>query len=82
MIIVRFLWALFKFIKSGCAIVSEHDRKKRLFTCYACEDYDRDLVRCKVCGCFLVLKTWCAKEECPNERWEARNENDQDTQMS
>lgn len=41
---------------------------KRLQECYKCE-YRMMKDRCKLCGCFLKVKTALKAEECPDGRW-------------
>jgi hypothetical protein len=42
--------------------------EKRLSTCETCP-YKMHGNRCKLCGCFIILKSGIISESCPDGRW-------------
>jgi hypothetical protein len=61
--------ALGRFVKIGMKTVSEKTKQKRLSICQGCEYYDKELMKCNVCGCYLEVKTKMASESCPLNKW-------------
>lgn len=63
--------AMSKYVQSGFAHVSLEERERRRVICESCPFFDAG--RCKICGCFLRLKTVIATESCPDNppRWGA-----------
>lgn len=64
--------------------VGEHEASARMLVCLNCEKRDAAENKCKVCGCFLDLKTgaktnWNAKQmrneitHCPLGKWNDKN---------
>ena len=51
-------------------ILPKEKREERLNICKKCEYFDKDLVRCKVCGCFMKIKTALAAAHCPKYYWD------------
>jgi hypothetical protein len=43
--------------------------KERLEICSLCEHYDAVGIRCKLCGCNLLMKTILEYEHCPISKW-------------
>jgi hypothetical protein len=62
---LRACW-YFIFIRRG-ETLSNKDRNARIRICKACPELCDS--RCKVCGCWVHLKTWCIDEHCPLELW-------------
>lgn len=54
---------------TGSVIVPSHVVQKRLETCYRCNDYNPTARQCRVCSCYLDLKTQLRAEECPKKKW-------------
>lgn len=52
-------------IKGGLA--PDDTIKQRLDTCSTCEHYTG--TNCKLCGCYMKIKTRIALEKCPVEKW-------------
>ncbi|NDB61366.1 hypothetical protein EB001_23445 [bacterium] len=44
--------------------------KERLKNCETCENYESDIGRCKLCGCFMKFKTVFPSAKCPLNKWE------------
>jgi len=64
--VLRFLFALLKFIIFG-EEVTEEEAKARMSVCKGCpfiEDHN-----CGVCGCNLEKKTKWSSESCPKNKW-------------
>ena len=58
-------------------VISKKLFKERMNTCYDCSSYDDTLVRCKECGCFLMLKAILVATKCPKDKWKKEEkEND------
>lgn len=49
--------------------VPEHVAKERFAICTACEHLYKPTHSCKLCGCFMGLKTTLARAECPKNKW-------------
>jgi tetratricopeptide (TPR) repeat protein len=56
-----------KFLGSGMKTVTNEARHKRLQTCQTCEHYTG--LRCRVCGCFVNVKSRMPHEDCPIGKW-------------
>jgi Family of unknown function (DUF6171) len=64
-----------RFLASGCKIVDQGEHDRRLSICRApCFFWDRDLGRCRACGCVDDLKAWIATQECPKGYWKETEE--------
>lgn len=51
--------------------VSPEIQKERMDTCLACEKLYKPTSTCKVCGCFMQVKTWLPEVKCPIDKWPA-----------
>ena len=51
--------------------VSEEIQKERMDICNSCEYLYKRTNSCKMCGCFMGVKTWMATQECPKKKWRA-----------
>lgn len=47
----------------------EEVKSERLAICEKCEFFRQQSRTCKLCGCFMDLKTTLAKAKCPDGRW-------------
>jgi len=45
------------------------DSEQRLKICEGCEYFQKRLARCKVCGCFMKIKTKIPFADCPEGKW-------------
>jgi len=57
-------------VKSAVAIIKNPrimNEGERLAICKKCEHYNNG--RCKVCGCFMFIKTRFAAMKCPINKW-------------
>ncbi len=43
--------------------------ESRLEICNTCEHFNRRMVKCKKCGCFMKLKTTLVQAKCPIGKW-------------
>lgn len=50
-------------------LVSDEIKEQRMNICRACDEYDASQVRCKKCGCFLLIKTTFSVDSCPLQKW-------------
>jgi hypothetical protein len=51
------------------AEASDDLAKERLKVCDECEFFGRLLRQCKLCGCFMDLKSKLLEAECPADKW-------------
>lgn len=68
---IRFLKATAREIKNrvqGITLTREEITKRREI-CGGCEHRNKRLNTCKLCDCFIKLKTTYHDEHCPDERW-------------
>jgi rRNA maturation endonuclease Nob1 len=49
--------------------VSAEVQAYRYNTCQGCEKLYKLTDTCKVCGCFMKVKTWMPNQECPLKKW-------------
>lgn len=47
----------------------EHIREERWKICQECPKLYVPTSTCKLCGCFMVLKTWLPYQKCPIDKW-------------
>jgi hypothetical protein len=48
---------------------TEEQAKDRLEICNSCDEYIKLTHQCKVCGCFMELKTKIKISKCPLGKW-------------
>jgi len=46
-------------------------QKERYDICLSCEKLYKPTSTCKICGCFMQVKTWLPGEACPLGKWKA-----------
>lgn len=51
------------------AKVSEEIQQRRMDTCNNCEQLYKVSNRCRLCGCFMGVKTWMKTQKCPIDKW-------------
>jgi hypothetical protein len=44
-------------------------QQQRWDTCNSCEKLYRPTSTCKICGCFMQVKTHLASSKCPIDKW-------------
>lgn len=49
--------------------VSPEIQEMRFNTCLSCEKLYKPTDTCKVCGCFMRIKTWMPSVSCPLNKW-------------
>jgi len=49
--------------------VSPETQAYRYDICRGCEKLYKMTDTCKVCGCFMKVKTWMPNQECPLKKW-------------
>ena len=54
-----------RFVKSGLKTVDDAEYERRLAICKACDQYDAEKKRCRICGCKTQIKLRMASEHCP-----------------
>ena len=47
---------------------------QRLEHCKSCEQYENDIGRWKMCGCFMEFKSMFPNSKCPLNKWETEEE--------
>lgn len=50
-------------------VVDVSIRTERLSICESCEKFNPKIRNCRMCGCFMDLKTWLPKQKCPMNKW-------------
>jgi hypothetical protein len=45
------------------------DLKARMVVCRECEKFNKHLAQCKVCKCFMPVKTKIKSSKCPLGKW-------------
>lgn len=50
-------------------LVSEEKRLKRLEICNSCSQFNKDSMRCYMCGCFMEHKIKFQSSTCPISNW-------------
>lgn len=43
--------------------------KERLEICKSCDRLSKLLLKCKECGCYMVIKVNMPNEKCPLDKW-------------
>lgn len=55
---------------SGKVVLSEEElAKERLKVCEPCEHFTKMSRQCKLCGCFMDMKTKLLRATCPAGKW-------------
>jgi rRNA maturation endonuclease Nob1 len=49
--------------------VSDDIQKYRYDICQGCEKLYKPTDTCKMCGCFMKVKTWMPLQKCPIDKW-------------
>lgn len=49
--------------------VSVEVQEYRYGICQGCEKLYKPTDTCKMCGCFMKVKTWMPNQECPLKKW-------------
>lgn len=49
--------------------VSPEVRQQRLDICLSCDKLYKPTHQCKLCGCFMGVKTWMTEQACPARKW-------------
>lgn len=55
-------------------------QKQRFDLCLSCDKLYTPTKTCKVCGCFMQIKTWMPHQKCPLGKWGAADIHENDTQ--
>lgn len=58
-----------KALKDGVVVAAEEVIDKRMDLCYRCAAFEREQVRCKLCGCFMKTKVRFEAAKCPAGKW-------------
>jgi rubrerythrin len=59
--------------------VPEEVQAERFSKCEGCEKLYRPTYTCKVCGCFMKVKTWMPSQACPIGKWGRHKPNNTET---
>ena len=43
--------------------------ERRLAICNECPFFNKTFMKCRICGCFMKLKTTLLDASCPDHRW-------------
>jgi hypothetical protein len=57
------------FLKSSTEYVDPSVQKERFAICAECPKLTKLTSQCKLCGCFMKIKTKLAHAECPIGKW-------------
>ena len=55
--------------EKGVLLASDEKAKSRMEVCHGCEFFEKEHVRCKLCGCFMSTKVRIEAAKCPINRW-------------
>ncbi len=44
-------------------------QRERYALCRACDEFNELTKQCRVCDCFMPLKTWMNISPCPKDKW-------------
>lgn len=55
--------------------VSPETQQYRYDICKSCEKLYKPTDTCKVCGCFMKVKTWMPHQSCPLGKWPSEIKN-------
>jgi hypothetical protein len=58
-----------KRLLSNPQVVSAEVKNARLATCSACEHFNAPTKQCRLCGCYMTVKTQFSNMRCPEGRW-------------
>lgn len=58
-----------KAIVDGVVIANEQEIEQRMNLCYTCSAFEKEQVRCKLCGCFMKTKVRFEASKCPAGKW-------------
>ena len=61
--------SLAKHVLNGFQHSSRDEFLQRIEACNQCDSFDPETRRCSECGCFVLVKTKWASEECPLGKW-------------
>lgn len=56
-------------MKSGIIMADESKVKQRTEICYDCENLEKNNIRCKLCGCYMLTKIRFDAAKCPSNKW-------------
>lgn len=65
--IVNFASSVVRYTSTGFKKATPEQKAARLEICSICEH--RNETKCKLCGCYLNLKSTIASEQCPADKW-------------
>lgn len=51
------------------AKITVEEYEKRISICQQCENFDKYKEKCKLCGCYMTMKTRLSGESCPINKW-------------
>jgi hypothetical protein len=52
----------------GMSITDVNTRQTRMKVCLSCDNLNSVNI-CKICNCFMPLKTWLLNKKCPVGKW-------------
>jgi hypothetical protein len=50
--------------------VPDEVQKMRMDICLSCEKLYKPTTSCKLCGCFMSVKTYMPQQKCPIDKWQ------------
>ena len=56
-------------LKGNQLFASEEEQNRRMEICKACDQFSKEDIRCRKCGCFLQQKTSLTASKCPLNKW-------------
>ena len=57
------------FINPDTEYVSSETQQERYFICKQCEHFRATTKQCRLCGCFMHIKTTMTHATCPANKW-------------
>tara|TARA_R100001594_G_scaffold148874_2_gene205166 strand:+ start:207 stop:464 length:258 start_codon:yes stop_codon:yes gene_type:complete len=61
--------SLLRYAREGFPNVSQDIYEQRMLTCNSCDDLDKKMSTCKLCGCYVEYKARMETESCPKNKW-------------
>jgi len=58
-----------KAIVDGVVVADDKVIEQRINLCYTCSAFEKEQVRCKLCGCFMKTKVRFEVSKCPAGKW-------------
>lgn len=58
------------FLEETSIKVSDEIREERFNICKSCDQFHKQTEFCRICGCFMPIKTYVPTTSCPIKKWD------------